>query len=205
MTNQSVLFDIKCVVGKSTQKPHLKTEEYWESDEHCVNFDGKDSEVFPDLNSLDWTWFGPCSRLAGPREGRDRHRPPPSPEPHQHLQRGWPAEALEALRRRWWPEIGRSHAAAALLALETALPFLFLSSLETSLSLRSQWAHASLGNCSPNEGFKVQLPQSHHLLYSYGIYERVRAAVTFSGWIWFRKETLQNVTRLWGASIFVHF
>lgn len=37
---------------------------------------------------------------AGPREGRDRHRPPPSPEPHQHLQRGWPAEALEALRSR---------------------------------------------------------------------------------------------------------
>jgi len=34
----------------------------------------------------------------GPREGRDRHRPPPAPEPHQHLQRGRAAEALEALR-----------------------------------------------------------------------------------------------------------
>lgn len=34
----------------------------------------------------------------GPREGCDRHRPPPPPEPDQHLQRGRPAEALEALR-----------------------------------------------------------------------------------------------------------
>lgn len=35
---------------------------------------------------------------AGPREGRDRHRPPPPPEPDRHLQWGRPAEALEALR-----------------------------------------------------------------------------------------------------------
>lgn len=59
-----------------------------------------------------------------PREGCDRHRPSPPPEPHWHLQRGRPAEALEALM--CWPQTdGRSHTAAALLTLDTSLPTLF--------------------------------------------------------------------------------
>ena len=64
--------------------------------------------VLQHITNIKWLIFGGNFPLysffnfyqylpAGAREGRDRHRAPPPPEPHQHLQWGRAAEALEAL------------------------------------------------------------------------------------------------------------
>lgn len=74
---------------------------------------------------------------SGPREGCDRHRPPPPSEPHRHLQWGWSAETLEALR--CWTELRLDVLTQQLLPSLWTVFFIYFLFLSLGNPFRSLW------------------------------------------------------------------